>query len=407
MLGTFTPIEDWVRLKEVGGKIQDIINITDFQRLQRTNPFHGYLPTKFIQSTDYEGLRADYQTPIGSLVGLDQTAPPVRGGKLQNFQVDFVKIVSRRVFTEAEQEKLYRATNEHGLNLGITTYPGKDFMGRNLPPIKGMNGKLDMGWVHPGHDIADFFFTTGIVHRRQAVWDTMDYLTAQCVQFGRASYIDPATRYRIDLDWRDPDADYDNFPPPLTQTGNTVDPQFNDWSDLEFANGLQFLRNFHQEYIDRNGFVADKTIMTRRTYYRLLDQEQTKRALQPYIAYGAQLSLVSMEEFNKYIKNYDIPPIQLVEDKFDIINADGTISRANFFNNNRVTFMKRNMGARYWGVVMQSKLGLEGAPRPGLYSDIIRPRRDSAQRIAYAEGKGIPVIYNLKALQSRQVSVVA
>ncbi|MDJ0717546.1 MAG: hypothetical protein QNJ54_25550 [Prochloraceae cyanobacterium] len=405
-LGSFVPVEDWIRLKEIGGKVQEIINVTDRQRLQRSNPFNGFLPTRFLQSTEYEGLRADYQTPIANVVGLDQIAPPVKGGRLQNFQVDFVKMVSRRVFTEAEQEKLYRATNEYGLNLGITTYPGKSWDGRDLPPIKNADGNLEMGWIHPGHDIADFFFTTGIIHRRHAVFDMMDYLAAQSVQFGRATYVDPATNYRVELDWTDPDADYINFPAPLTQTGNTADPQNNDWSDLENAAGLQYLRNAHLKYIERNGFVADKIIMTRMTYYRLLDQRKTKEALQSYVSNTSQLSLISAEQFNRYIQNYDIPPIELVEDKFDFIAADGTIQRANFFNNNRVTFLKRNMGARCWGVVMKSKQGLQGRPRPGIYSDIVRPHSESAARVAYAEGKGIPVFHNLKTLQSQQVSVV-
>ncbi len=399
------PIENWVRLKEIGGTVRDIINVTDYQRLQRCNVFSECFPTKFVDGTDYEGLRADYQTPIANLVNLDQTAPPVRAGKLTNFQVNFIKMVSRRVFTEAEQQKLYKATNEYGLNLGITTYPRKSFDGKNLPPTKTAKGNLEIGWVHPGHNIADFFFTVGITHRRHAVFDMMDFLTAQCIQFGEATYVDQATNYRVDLNWKDADADYDNFPDPLVQTGDTLDKSKNTWDDTRYADGLRYIRDEHQKFIDRNGHSAKHTLLTRKTYYKLLDLESTKLALRPYIARGAQLSLVPSSEFNKYLENYDIPPMRIVDDKFDYIKEDGSIGQAKFFNDGRISFISPKMGSRYWGVVMNSKPGLQGPPKPGIYSDIIKQSEESAARIAFAEGQGAPVVHNIKLLHSCQVFV--
>lgn len=403
---SLVPIEDWVRRKDIGGAIREIINITDRKRLTRSNVYQKSFPIKFIEDTSYEALRADYKTPMASLVGLDQKAPPVRGGKIQEFRTDFTKFVSRRVFTEAEQQKLYKATNEYGINLGITTFKRELWGGGSSPAEKDAEGNVTApGYVNPGATIADFFFSVGIRDRRNAVWDTMDFLTAQLIQFGEATYIDPATNYRVDYDWRDPAATYNNFEGTLTQTGNTADKSLNSWNDTANADGLKFLRDEHIKYHRRNGFKAKWTVCRLETYYKLLDLQSTKDALRPYISPGGNINLVPAMEFNKYIANYDIPPFYVVEDTYDYITATGTIEQAYFFNEGRISFLNDNMGARYWGVVMNSKEGLQGPPKPGIYSNIIKPSEEEASRVAFAEGQGAPVVYDPKLLQSRQVYV--
>jgi hypothetical protein len=323
---------------------------------------------------------------LASVISYGAEIPRTNTGKLRKLTSELVKIALSYHYDEELQWRMREARKMAGAE---SVYV-QDMVMADGTVLKGSNNSL-----------ADYLFGR-VEDLSRSIVDTLNQMAWQCVQYGIVNHTDFRTNTTTQIDWRDPDADYNHFPDALTATGNTAEPHLNQWTDFENADGIQTLFEDLDTFIDTNGFIPDRTVMSRRARNNLLQQKATKEAARARVG-GQNLSTVSPEQLNDILEVRDIPPIVTFDEMYEIEKNDGTTMRGRFHAENRYSFLCKDMGERAMGVTLESADGLEGQPKQGIFVRTYEKQKSPMLDVSEAIATALPIVVNPKKLFSRQV----
>lgn len=375
----------------VAKQIMAMVDETEQQLLKRSKLIDKYFPTQMFDGRDFIGLLTKRVAPAASIVAYGAEIPLVSFGGVERMAATLFKLGTSRLYDEETQWKMMEA--------------------QNLAIVKGVKVQKVYnpdGTVTPGSnpDLATILFGQ-VNDLLRGITDRMDHLKWQVAQTGAVDMTDPRTGIPLSLDFKKPGVNYNHFPAPLTQTGNTVTPTLNKWSDYVNAQALQNLSDACDTYYDTNGYMPDKIVMSRKLWKDFLQQRSTRDAARQMST--VELGLVSPDMGKKLLAMRDLPEVEVFEEKYQEQLPDGSIVDVNFLNNNRFVFLKEDMGISAIGPTLESVPTIVGGgdvpiePKSGIYVSTYEQNKHPKQDVSMATATFLPIAMNPKQLYSQQV----
>lgn len=376
--------------------IDAIVEETNAFLRTRSECLNMVAPTKEYRSRDFLGIITDRLVPAAKIIAFGQEIPTVKQGRFRRFRADMFKIALSLAYDEELQWKMLEAMELANLK-GVTVEDQMD----------SYTGKI----VREGSnmDLAKQIFGN-VKSLVQGIMDKMDALTWEALQTGKISYQSVSSNIPIELDFLQ-GASYNtalHFPAALVNTGNPI-KETNIWSDSENADGLQNLYNLHDQYIETNGFSADKIVMSRRLYNHLLQQQTTKEAARSITA--TAVGSVTPAMLNSSLEARGIPPIELVDDLYHTEDPQTMdLIPTKFVEIDRVTFLKKDMCIRAIGQTLESSTNtiedgsMVPTPKTGIYVHTFEKMKSPILDVTEAIMIGVPIIMNSKLLMSQVVN---
>lgn len=375
----------------VSKQVTAMVDETEQQLLKRGHLIDKYFPTQMYDGRDFVGLLTKRVAPAASIVAYGAEIPLVSFGGVERMAATLFKLGTSRLYDEETQWKMMEAQN-----LAITK-------GVRVQKVYNPDGTVTPG---SAPDLATILFGQ-VSWLVKGVTDRMDALKWQVAQTGAVDLTDPITGIPISLDFKTAGADYNHFPLPLTQTGNTVTPTLNKWTDYANAQGLQNLSDDCDTYYDTNGYYPDEIVLSRKAWKDFLQQKSTRDAARQLST--TELGLVSPEMGRKLLEMRDIPKVTVFEEKYQEQLKDGSIVDVNFLNNNRYVFLKEDMGVSAIGPTLESVPTIVGGgdvainPKSGIYVTTYEQNKHPKQDVSMATATFLPIVMNPKQLFSRQI----
>lgn len=357
---------------------------------QRNKLLDQFMPVKTYDTFGILQYVVTKMRTVASVVPFGAEIPLRNQGKFTKLNAELFKIGTGRRYDEERQIALKKAMEEAELK-GITIQNLYD--GDGTVAVRGANNTL-----------ADYLFGT-IGDVAEEMGDLLHLLSWQAVQFGSVNYQDPFTSVALNLDYRDPSADYGyapygkmaHFPSDLTGTAD-------DWTQYTTADGLRNIEEDVEQYIETNGFPPDVIVMSRHLRRHLINQESTRRAVAQVVNTLGGVTVensgqVGYQQLGRLMSDRELPQIVTYDEQFQVENNDGKIlGRRRFLNQDRYVFLRRAMGEQAMGPTV------EGDFAPGMHvvTRQVReyPHVDATQGVATA----LPIIPNPKLLFSRRVA---
>lgn len=327
-------IEGWLKEQRQARTADYVVDNTLSKLKERSRILDKYVPMKTKDGRDWLAYITEQIDPIASLVATGQEYPATKKGKFSQVATRLFKAALRHEWTEDIQWRL-KEVQEFAKAKGITV----------------QNISVGEGKVQTGQDnsLAELIFGTLSALVRGHV-NLLDYLAWQVLQTGRMSYTDSRTGLDIDLDWTKAlKSPYNHFPDPLAGARQ--------WTEYETADGLQDLIDMNYIYKYSNGFGADSLAMSEQLLHSLLRQESTKQAVVASMTVGNTMTgTVSMEQLNEVMRRRMLPPIELVDDHFEL-DGDNTGNQVptRFLDPTRVVFLKKGCVERVLGGTLENE----------------------------------------------------
>ena len=327
-------IEGWLKEQRQARTADYVVDNTLNKLKERSRILDKYVPMKTKDGRDWLAYITEQIDPIASLVATGQEYPATKKGKFSQVATRLFKAALRHEWTEDIQWRL-KEVQEFAKAKGITV----------------QNISVGEGKVQTGQDnsLAELIFGTLSALVRGHV-NLLDYLAWQVLQTGKMSYTDSRTGLDIDLDWTKAlTSPYNHFPDPLAGARQ--------WTEYETADGLQDLIDMNYIYKYSNGFSADSLAMSEQLLHSLLRQESTKQAVVASMTVGNTMTgTVSMEQLNEVMRRRMLPPIELVDDHFEL-DGDNTGNQVptRFLDPTRVVFLKKGCVERVLGGTLENQ----------------------------------------------------
>lgn len=387
-------VSDWLNEKQQTKAANLIVDDTYAYLRQRGNLLDPYMPMKNHKGRDFLAYITNRIVTLASVVSYGSEIPRTQQSELRKITSKLVKVGLSHVYDEELQwrmEEVKRMADSQGITV------------QNVELPDGYGGTQTIDGA--GGELADYLFGS-IQDLTRGTVDLINYFAWQCVYSGEINYNDPRTNTVTTIDWKgNNNGDYNHFPDALVQTGDSADKSLNQWTDYEFANGVQTLFNATDTYIETNGCMADKIVMSRRARNHLLEQTSTKEAARQRVS-GQNLSSVAPELLNDILEVRDIPPIVLFDERFQQEDADGNYTQGRFMPENKFAFLKKNMGERAIGETIESKHSINSRPQNGIYTRTFQKSQSPLLDVSEVVATALPVVVNDKHLYARQVYTV-
>lgn len=383
-------IADWLNEKSQAKQANLIVDDTFAYLRQRGNILDPYFPMKTHSSRDFLAYVTNQIVTFASVVAYGGEIPRTQQSELRKITSQLVKIAISCAYDEETQLRM-EEVKEFADAKGVLIQDIK------LPDQYG-NMMLREG---AGGDLANYIFGS-IRSLTYGVIDLINFMTWDVVCTGAVNYTDPRTNLRTEIDWKNPNRDFNHFPDALIQTGDTFDKSLNQWTDYEYANGIQTLFNALDVYIDTNGSVPEKVVMSRKAYSHLLEQKSTKEAARQRVS-GQNLSAVAPEVLNDILNVRGIPPVEVFDERGQQEDADGNYTKVRFMPENKFAFLTPEMGERALGRTIESKRDLNDTPKNGIYTRTYEESKSPVLDVSQAIATALPICVNDKLLYAQQI----
>ena len=195
----------------VAKQIMAMVDETELQLLKRGKLIDKYFPTQMFDGRDFVGLLTKRVAPAASIVAYGAEIPLVSFGGVERMAATLFKLGTSRLYDEETQWKMMEAQN-----LALTK-------GIKVQKVYNPDGTVTPG---SSPDLATILFGQ-MNDLLRGITDRMDHLKWQVVQTGAVDMTDPRTGIPLSLDFKRPGVNYNHFPAPLTQMGNTVTTTLN------------------------------------------------------------------------------------------------------------------------------------------------------------------------------------
>lgn len=328
---------------------EQLIDDTTFRVKQRSDLLKEYMPMKTFDNTEFLMFVTEKLAPIASFVSQDGRLPVTSHGSFQRMVGELQRVGLAKQFDGKVQEEMLKVMNEAQYkNAPIMTMPNMTGTG----VIRGLNDSL----ANYVYDRVEGLIT--------GITDLLTAMSWDAVSTGEINRVDPRTGLPVIIDFKDPGAAYTalHFPPALTDTGNTADPQSNKWDDLVNADGIGLLQTWMLDYLDTNGFKPDKIVMPYRVMLKLSQQQSTIEKARQLVGYGG-VGAVSPQTLTMVLDAYGLPPICTFDEFYQIESTlpgstntkSDVVSNVRFLPENKVVFLKKDMGIQALGASIEMK----------------------------------------------------
>jgi len=326
-------ITSWLQGQRESRTADLIVNNTLKQLAGRSRTLDKYVPMKVRDGRDWLAYVTEQIDPIASLVATGAEYPSTKKGQFRQIEARLFKAALKHEWSEDVQWRM-KEVKEFANARGITV----------------QNISVGEGQIQTGQDnsLAELIFGTMRALVRGHI-NLLDYLAWQVLQTGAMQYEDSRTGLSINLDWKPAiRSTYNHFPSPLTGA--------RDWSELETANGVQDLLDMHYAYKYDSGVPADSIAMSEQLLMLLLRQKSTKEAVVSSMTVGATMTgTPSIDQLNEVMKRRMLPPIELVDDYFEMDQDNsGTNTPVRFLDPTYVVFLKKDMAERCLGGTLEN-----------------------------------------------------
>lgn len=377
--------------------IDAIIEETHANLRTRSPILNEIAPTKEYKSRDFLAYITNMVIPEAKIIGFGQEIPVARSGQFARIRADMVKMAISYAYDEETQWKMLEAMKLANL------------MGTSI------EDQIDTAYVGQivregsNNDLARQIFGN-VSNLVKSIMDKFDALTWEAIQTGGISYSTFGSNIPLSINFLN-NASFDtslHFPAALVATGSPT-KKTNRWSDHENADGFQNLIDLHDQYIETNGFSADKIVMSRTLYNNLRQQQTTKDAARSIASVA--IGTVSPDMINNVLESHGLPPIQLIDDKWQREDPDTQEKiDTRFIQDNRVTFVKNKMAIRAIGQTLESAVhpvedgGTVINPKTGIFVETYEEKKSTILDVTRAIMVGLPVVPNAKLLMSQVVN---
>ena len=116
-----------------------------------------------------------------------------------------------------------------------------------------------------------------------------------------------------------------------------------------------------------------------------------------------QVGTVSPDALQKLLEDREIPPIITFDELYEVENNEGELIKGRFLNENRFCFLTKGMGERAFGVTIESKNGMNGTPKSGIYVTTFEKSKSPVLDVTQAIDTALPIVINTKLLYSQAV----
>jgi hypothetical protein len=380
-------ITSWITEELQHQEAMMTIDDSFIEALREEGVLEMYMPKKPYDSFDFIDYIVEKIIPTAYVVAYDADLPTEDFGRIQKITGEVFKIGLQHQFDEKTQIKLVQAIKlAQKQNIWVQT-------------VSTAYGEILQG---SDNALASYIFgtvasvTMGLVRRLKAVsW--------QAVQYGVVDYTDPMTKARLQLDYRDVNADYGYAPYgklahfPLALSG------FDKWDNYATANGLRDLRYWTRQFRSDTGIDPHGIAISEDAWEHLKMQESTRKAFAAIYNTTAgtavdNIGIVGDEMLGVLARRLKLPVIHLVEEEY--FERDVTTKvrkRVRYAAENRVTFLTKGMGEMAIGPTVENDMGM--GPHVVARELTYSPPRDVIQGVM----TGLPVIPNPKLLFSVEV----
>jgi len=376
----------------VSQQVAAMVDETETSLMKRDHLIDKYFPTQTFDSRDFMGLLTNRVAPAASIVAYGAEIPLVSFGGVERIAAQLCKIGVSRLYDEQNQWDMLKA-REIAIDRGV-----------KVQTVYKPDGTTQKG---ANNDLASHLFGT-IEDLLRGVTDRMDMMKWQALLNGAVDLKDPKTGALVSLDFKKSGVSYNHFPLPLTQTGNTVEPHLNKWSDLANGQALQNLYDAVETYNDTNGFMPDKIVMSRKLWNTFLQQKSTRDAARQMTT--TELGLVSTDMGKELLKKRDLPEIVTMDEKFQEELPTGEVVPVNFMPTNRFAFVKEDMGISAIGPTIESSNTVVGgsenivSPKSGIWVSTYEQNKQPVHDVSMAIATFLPIVMNSKLLYSQVVN---
>jgi hypothetical protein len=382
-------IASWLNDRYQTKEVNLIVEDTHAQLKTADELMNMYYPIKEYDDRNFLGLIVDKIRPIASVIGYNGKAPSSRQGRLRQAVSQLIKIGLDTHFDEEDQFRMEEA-------LRYARLANSTLQDRVLP-----DGKLVTGTAN---SLADYIFQRPedlVV----GIHNMLRLFSWQIATTGMIDHTDPRTNIRTQLSWLDPDANYTNFPSPLTNTGSGHPLGSVIWTDVENADGIATMENALLEYYDTNGFFPDEIAMSLDLIVKLSRQQKVIDRAKGYNLFtnGTSVGLNVITNIMDNVLQTKVK-ISAYDLRYDLEDINGDSTTARFLPTNRIVMFKKGVGERALGTTIESKTGLYDAPKKGIYVNTVNDPLDDTHDIMKARATGLAIALNPKVLYSLQVA---
>ena len=315
------------------------------------------MPPKEEQGFDVAAARFKRNMSIASIVAMDQPVPMTGGGSLEEAISNLFKISIGHSFNEKDRREFAKLT-----------------MAGRIPQvfIDGMIKNLD--------DLQPKVMRTAI------------YLSYQLLRTGRVNYLDPRTRLTAQIDY--------NFVPSLFPSALTGSAG---WNNPATANPILDIQDHLEQFRIINGYYPEYIAMRTENWRNVQRCDSTRNA---FIAAGLSNAVtsgnttVSMSQLAKLFEELQFPMPVVLDAQIEIEPQAGQFVRVNLMNDNEYFFASDNMGARIFGLTVESaKTGSNY--KSGIFVDMNPKTMTDVEEKVLAVANFVPFVEDPKSLGGR------
>lgn len=326
-------IANWLA-EQRQAKAADYIADTTLRRLkERSRLLDRFVPLKQKEGDEWLAYLTEQIDPIASLVSPGAEYPATRRGQFNQVQAKMFKAALRHEWSEDTQRQL-KKIQELARAKNIT-----------IQNITAEDGKVLVG---QDNSLAELIFGTLAALVRGHI-NLLDYLAWQVLQTGALVYNDPRTGLNINLDWKPAvKTQHNHFPAALTGARR--------WTEWETADPIQDLTDMAFFYKRDGAGNADAIAMSDRLVHQMLRCKSTKEAVVSSMTIGSVITgTVSVEQMNEVLRRRFLPPIEMVDDEFQL-DGDNTGSSVAtpMLDPTRVVFLKKGIAERVIGGTLEN-----------------------------------------------------
>lgn len=382
-------IASWLNDRYQAKEVNLIVEDTHAQLKTTDELLAKYFPVKEYDDRNFLGLIVSKVEPIASVIGYNGKAPASRPNYLRQAVSQLIKLGITAEFDEETQFRMEEMVRYARLS-------NQSLQDRIMP-----DGQVKEGY---NNSLANLIYQQP-KNLVKGIHNLLRLFTWQIITTGAIDHTDLKTNIRTQLDWKDPDANYNHFPAALTNTGSGHPLGTVVWSDYENADGITTLENDILTYYNTNGYFPDEIVMSLELAMNLARQQAVIDRAKGYNLFRSTQSvgIGTVKEIIKLDMLTDVE-ISVYDQRYDLYEGnDGAVPHVRFLPTNRFCFLKKNMGERCLGTTIESKNGLYDKPKKGIFVETKADPLDETKDLIKAKATGLAICLNPKVLWSRQV----
>lgn len=366
-------------------QVRKLIDTTYHRLRKRSGLIDQYFPLMSYDDFELLWLRFEDRLPIASLIGFEGEVPNTKAGNIRELQLDVLKLGIAHTWKENDFKLMHKYEQR------VTGVP-QSFKNQIFGSVQGLVPRIV---------------------------DLHNVLTWQVIYQGECDYLDPRTGIRGQIEY---DTETTLFPAALTGTER--------WSQPTTANGLQTLVNLTEAFYQVNGYFPDMTVMSRKDYNNLRNQDSVKGAALSKMASSFTSPptdfTVSLAMLNDLMSDREIPPLYVDDDnragfdeQYEIEDAQGNITRGRFLPEGYVTFLTAikqaaNVeggidGAEPAATMGERALGptVENDMQPGIFTLTEEVSKSPPVDRVLAVATGVPAVWDSRTLCAQKIDGAA